>query len=81
LSVKIGQHLLLVSTAFILLLVCASSVAAEMTGVEGVEVQPLVAQVKRVVEAMGYLGEPFSAAENRRLNGLRMRLTRHALSP
>jgi len=67
LSVKIGQHLLLVSTAFILLLISASSVAAEMRGVEGVEVQPLVAQVKRVVEAMEYLGEPFSAAEKQTL--------------
>ena len=32
-----------------------------------VEVQPLSAQVKRLVEAMEYLGEPFSAMERERL--------------
>ena len=29
----------------------------------GVELQPLAAQVKRVTEALEYLGAPFSAAE------------------
>ena len=34
---------------------------------EAVEVQPLVAQVKRLVETMDYLGEPFSAADRQAL--------------
>src|SRR5262245_45526602 len=33
-----------------------------------VEAQPLVAQVRRLVEAMEYLGEPFSEAERGRLD-------------
>jgi len=33
----------------------------------GIEVQPLVAQVRRLVEALEYLGEPFSAAERQSL--------------
>ena len=32
-----------------------------------VELQPFIAQVKRVVEAMDYLGEPFSAADKQQL--------------
>jgi len=33
-----------------------------------VEAQPLLAQVRRLVEAMDYLGEPFSEAERGRLD-------------
>jgi len=33
-----------------------------------VEVQPLAAQVKRLLDAMEYLGEPFSASERERLD-------------
>jgi len=32
-----------------------------------VELQPFIAQIKRVVEAMDYLGEPFSAADKQQL--------------
>jgi hypothetical protein len=35
--------------------------------VEQVELQPLVAQVRRIVEAMDYLGEPFSLADKQAL--------------
>lgn len=34
----------------------------------GAAVQPLLAQVRRLVEAMAYLGEPFSDAERKRLD-------------
>lgn len=41
--------------------------ASHMNASVGVEAQPLIAQVKRVVEAMDYLGEPFSSDERRQL--------------
>jgi len=44
----------------------AAARAAEGRG-EAVETQPLVAQVGRLVEAMEYLGEPFSPAERQAL--------------
>jgi hypothetical protein len=50
-----------------LLLLSASSSAAKMPGMQVVEMQPLIAQVRRLVEAMDYLGEPFSAADKRAL--------------
>jgi hypothetical protein len=40
---------------------------APATGFPPPEAQPLLAQVRRLVEAMEYLGEPFSAAERDRL--------------
>jgi hypothetical protein len=50
-----------------LALLFPSVLAAETMNVEGVELQPLVAQVKRLVEAMDYLGEPFSAEDKQAL--------------
>ena len=38
-------------------------VTADAPKVEGVEIQPLAAQVRRLIEAMDYLGEPLSAAD------------------
>ncbi|HEX8424615.1 MAG TPA: CehA/McbA family metallohydrolase [Pyrinomonadaceae bacterium] len=51
---------------FIALILAAAPVTlAGAKGLEGaeVDVQPLAAQVRRLVEALEYLGEPFSAAE------------------
>jgi hypothetical protein len=56
--------------AVALMLTCMSSlslVAWERPPVEQVELQPLVAQVRRIVEAMDYLGEPFSLADKQAL--------------
>ncbi|MEA2174026.1 MAG: hypothetical protein QOD00_1618 [Blastocatellia bacterium] len=56
--------------AVALMLICMSSlslVAWERPMVEQVELQPLVAQVRRIVEAMDYLGEPFSLADKQAL--------------
>lgn len=36
----------------------------------GTEIQPLMAQVRRLVDAMAYLGEPFSETERERLDGV-----------
>src|SRR5688572_10370012 len=44
-------------------------IAAPLTLVTNVEVQPLVAQVTRVAEALSYLGAPLSDAEMTRLKG------------
>ena len=41
--------------------------AAELPLVSDVELQPLAAQVRRVIEATEYLGSPLSAADKRRL--------------
>ncbi|HEY0082993.1 MAG TPA: CehA/McbA family metallohydrolase [Pyrinomonadaceae bacterium] len=64
----------LVLVALILFVAPASFAAASAsfavtTGAQdaGVEVQPLAAQVRRLVEAMEYLGEPFSSTERRAL--------------
>jgi hypothetical protein len=56
--------------AVALMLICMSSlslVAWERPMVEQVELQPLVAQVRRIVEAMDYLGEPFSLTDKQAL--------------
>lgn len=49
----IGLHFLLTSPGF----------AAPIPIIDGVEFQPLVAQVRRVVEALGFLGQPLNALE------------------
>ena len=49
------------------LLVLHHAVGAALPQVAGVEVQPLVAQVKRVAEALEYLGAPLSAEERQKL--------------
>jgi hypothetical protein len=68
LSVKVGGGPIPFCAALMLFLLSyAPSHAAETHGVQDVEVQPLVAQVKRLLEAMDYLGEPFSAADKQAL--------------
>ena len=70
----------LIFVALMLASACAHPVSQETPAVEiveadaaesrmnaGVESQPLVAQVKRVVEAMDYLGEPFNSEDKRKL--------------
>jgi hypothetical protein len=53
----------LVFISLMLVVSHASSVAVKGTEDAGVDVQPLAAQVRRLVEALEYLGEPFSIAE------------------
>jgi hypothetical protein len=68
LNVKIVNGFMRLAVA--LMLICMSSlslVAWERPMVEQVELQPLVAQVRRIVEAMDYLGEPFSPADKQTL--------------
>ncbi|HEV2864276.1 MAG TPA: CehA/McbA family metallohydrolase [Pyrinomonadaceae bacterium] len=55
--------------ALALVLFAAASSSAQQEDVIAVEAQPLLAQVRRLVEAMEYLGEPFSAAERQALEG------------
>ena len=57
-----------IAAAFAFIIAAAVTAAPGRTPEAGaVEVQPLVAQVKRLVETMDYLGEPFSAAEKQAL--------------
>jgi hypothetical protein len=51
----------------VLILLCAAPQATAATQTDEVEPQPFVAQVRRLVEAMEYLGEPFSAEDRRAL--------------
>ena len=53
----------MISIVIMLMLLPPSFAAAEIGKVQNVELQPLAAQVKRLIEAMDYLGEPFSPAE------------------
>ena len=53
----------LVLVAIIFVVASASFAAAKRSEDAGVEIQPLAAQVRRLVEALEYLGEPFSPAE------------------
>src|SRR5580765_5957861 len=52
---------------FLLLTTLPNRGAAPLPVLKDVEWQPLAAQVKRVVEAMDYLGSPFSAAEKKEI--------------
>ncbi len=65
-SVKAVNRFVLVPVAIVILL-SQSFVAATKPEIDDVEVQPLVAQVKRLTEALDYLGEPFSPAEKQAL--------------
>jgi len=62
------------NTRTLMLLVLAGGLAistplsAAVPLVDNVELQPLAAQVKRVVEALGFLGEPFTGREKRALD-------------
>jgi hypothetical protein len=67
LSVKIAHRFTHVLAALMLIIASASRAAPETPKVTDVEVQPLVAQVRRLVEAMEYLGEPFSASDKQAL--------------
>ena len=58
---------MLIFVALLLVALSASPSVAETPGAQGVEAQPLVAQVRRLVEAMDYLGEPFSPADKQAL--------------
>jgi hypothetical protein len=58
---------MLISAALLLMALSASPSVAQTPAAEGVEAQPLVAQVRRLVEAMDYLGEPFSPADKQAL--------------
>lgn len=50
------------------LLIASGAIAGELPKVSGVEAQPLAAQAKRVVEALGLLGSPLSPAAQTRLD-------------
>jgi hypothetical protein len=54
--------------AFCLLLCAAARTAAAPPQADEVEPQPFVAQVRRLVEAMEYLGEPFGPEDRRALD-------------
>src|SRR5512143_2913502 len=63
------RRLVIAVSGFFLL--CHRLVFGQSTGlpsVRNVEFQPLAAQVKRVVEALDYLGSPLSAEERRALD-------------
>jgi hypothetical protein len=64
-----GRRRTLKSATFLsaLVLLCAGFVAQELPKVQKVERQPLDAQVRRLVEAMDYLGVPLSAADKQAL--------------
>jgi hypothetical protein len=67
LSVRTVSLIVLVCVALVLLLAPVVG-SAPKTGEDSVvEVQPLVAQVKRLVETMDYLGEPFAPADKQAL--------------
>ncbi len=48
-------------------LLCVAPCASAAKQIDEVEPQPFVAQVRRLIEAMEYLGEPFSAEDRRAL--------------
>ena len=52
----------------VLILSAALLPAQDLSKVEKVEAQPLIAQVRRVIEAMDYLGAPISAADKQALH-------------
>src|SRR5262245_4337048 len=49
------------------ILVTASLAAQQSVKIEQVDLQPLIAQVKRILETMDYLGEPLSPADKQTL--------------
>src|SRR6187549_963688 len=57
--------LLLASSA---LLIARTAAAEELPILRGIEAQPLKAQVRRVAEALDYLGEPLSDDDRRTLD-------------
>lgn len=66
-STGVVRHSLMLAASLLLVCGFASPIAAQMKMDDEIELQPLVAQVKRLVEAMDYLGEPFSSADKQAL--------------
>jgi hypothetical protein len=60
-----------VLSAVVLALAAAGAPAAELPKVTGVELQPLAAQVQRLVEALDFLGAPLPAADKAALQTAR----------
>ena len=61
------HELCLISIAALGLGFGAQGAAAALPEVSGVELQPLAAQVKRMTEALDYLGAPLSPAKQQAL--------------
>src|SRR5215470_12942915 len=57
----------LITLVLVLILSTTLLLAQELPKVEKVEAQPLIAQVRRVIEAMDYLGAPISATDRQAL--------------
>ena len=66
LSVKVVRPSVVVAAALAFMLASAGAFGRTASN-DKPDVQPLVAQVKRLVETMDYLGEPFSAADKQAL--------------
>src|SRR5882757_4920625 len=66
-TLRIRLGLILSLAAVLMLGEGAWAQPAPAAQVREVELQPFGAQVRRVIEAMGYLGEPFSATEKKAL--------------
>ncbi|HMV86854.1 MAG TPA: CehA/McbA family metallohydrolase [Blastocatellia bacterium] len=65
---KFAFVLILLAVAASIVLNCARpNHAQQLPQVENVELQPLTAQVRRLIEATDYLGAPFSAADKKAL--------------
>jgi len=61
------SHILCILLAILLVEPAVAADTVKLPLVEGVELQPLAAQVRRVVEALDFLGAPLSKAEQERL--------------
>src|SRR5438093_2130993 len=61
-----STYRLVISAAFFMML-AARSAAAELPKVAQVELQPLAAQVRRLVEALDYVGAPLPEADKQAL--------------
>jgi hypothetical protein len=61
------KKILLSLLLFVWFVVSPASVKPQTAGVEQVELQPLVAQVKRLIEAMDYLGAPLKSGDKQSL--------------
>src|SRR6266498_1449990 len=62
------QTLRCVLLCLALILMPALSAAQELSKVEKIELQPLAAQAKRIIEAMDYLGSPISQTDKQALD-------------
>jgi len=66
-SAKAGRAIQRGIRVVAILLLAVSGAAQQLSKVEPVELQPLAAQAKRLVEAMDYLGSPISSADKQTL--------------